>query len=81
LILDHFYLERETRKKMKVTVKEVSGSKFDLDLTPTMSVTEIKQKIEQLKGFSANSQKLVFSGQILADEKTLADYVSWIGSG
>lgn len=61
---------------MKITVKEVNGAKFELDgVSASTNVTELKQKIEQTKGWAASTQKLVFSGKILADDKTLADYV------
>jgi len=62
---------------MKITVKEVSGSKFELDgVSASTNVLELKGMIEKVKGWPATTQKLVFSGKILADDKSLADYVS-----
>ena len=61
---------------MKITVKEVNGSKFELDgVSASTNVMELKGMIEKTKGWPAASQKLVFSGKILADDKSLADYV------
>jgi hypothetical protein len=37
-------------------------------------VLEAKLKIEEAKGFSAESQKLIHSGKILVDDKPLAEY-------
>jgi len=60
---------------MKVTIKEVSGTKFEVDgVSASTSVTELKQMIEKAKGWAPSTQKLVFSGKVLQDDKILADY-------
>jgi UV excision repair protein RAD23 len=65
----------EGRAKMKITVKEVNGAKFELDnVTAQTNVMELKTMIEKVKGWTPATQKLVFSGKILADDKSLADY-------
>ncbi|KAF5389468.1 hypothetical protein D9757_004338 [Collybiopsis confluens] len=56
---------------MKVTVKTTSQKVFNIDAEATETVGAIKTKIEQYQGFPAASQKVIYSGKILADDKTL----------
>ncbi len=59
---------------MKLNLKDLKQSKFQVDVEGTDSVGEVKRKIEELRGDAAASQKLIYSGKILADDKTVADY-------
>jgi len=58
-----------------LTIKQVSGESFALPAVElSAGVGDIKSRIEKLKGWPAASQRLIYSGKILADDKTLQDY-------
>ena len=58
-----------------LTVKQVSGESFVVEnVELSTSVAEIKSRIEKLKSWAAASQKLIYSGKILTDDKALKDY-------
>ena len=65
---------------MKITVKEVSGTKFDLDgVEATSTVHDVKALIQKAKGWEPALQKLVLAGKILTeDTKSLAEYVRFL---
>lgn len=58
---------------MKVSLKAVNGDKFEVEVPQDATVQAVKQAIEQSKGqgWEATNQKLVYSGKILENEKTL----------
>ncbi|KAJ3759983.1 hypothetical protein EV360DRAFT_40808 [Lentinula raphanica] len=56
---------------MKVTVKTTSQKVFNIDAEATETIGAIKAKIEQYHGFQASSQKVIYAGKILTDDKTL----------
>jgi len=60
---------------MKITVKEVSGSKFELDgVTAESTVKDVKALIKNAKGWEPSAQILVLSGKTLSDDsKTLSE--------
>lgn len=62
----------------KITIKEVNGTKFELDgLSGTSSVLDVKNAVHKAKGWEPATQKLILSGKILTeDAKTLNEYVS-----
>ncbi|KAJ7747460.1 hypothetical protein DFH07DRAFT_747788, partial [Mycena maculata] len=45
-----------------------------IDAEPTDFIGAIKSKIEQSQGVTPSSQKIIFSGKVLADDKTLESY-------
>jgi UV excision repair protein RAD23 len=67
---------------MKLTIKQVSGEKFEVDnVEMSSSVASVKAKIASVKNWAPETQKLIFSGRILEDDnKTLADY-NWKEGG
>ncbi|GAO50140.1 UV excision repair protein Rad23 [Saitoella complicata NRRL Y-17804] len=58
---------------MKLTLKNLQQQKFTIDVEPSDTVAQIKAKIEEEKGYEAKNQKLIFSGKILGDEKTVEE--------
>lgn len=59
---------------MKLLVKSLTGGNFHLDVETTDSVSAVKRKIEESQGFAAENQKLIYSGKILSDDKTMGEY-------
>lgn len=56
---------------MKLTFKTVQQQTFTLEAEPSDTVGDLKQKISKLHGHSVTSQKIIYSGKILPDSKTV----------
>jgi ubiquitin-like protein Nedd8 len=59
---------------MQIKIKEINGSEFTIELESSQTVAVLKSKIEETKAIPAIEIKLLFSGKVLQDEKTLEDY-------
>ncbi|KAJ5812506.1 hypothetical protein N7474_008807 [Penicillium riverlandense] len=60
---------------MKLTFKDLKQEKFVVDVEPSETVREVKQKIAQEKGeYEADRMKVIYSGKILQDDKTVEFY-------
>jgi len=58
---------------MKILIKSLAGGNFHLDAELTDTIGNIKSKIQQEQGHAPELQKIIFSGKILTDDKTVAD--------
>ncbi|KAL4386956.1 hypothetical protein GQ457_09G004690 [Hibiscus cannabinus] len=61
---------------MKLTVKTLKGSHFDIKVQPTDTVMAVKKNIEDIQGkdnYPCGQQLLIHNGKVLKDETTLAD--------
>lgn len=61
---------------MKLTIKDLKQRTFQIDIDESKTVEELKKQIEIEQGeqFSVASQRLIYAGQFLNNEKPLADY-------
>ncbi|CAH1118641.1 unnamed protein product [Phaedon cochleariae] len=61
---------------MKVTLKNLQQQTFTIDIEPTKTVKQLKQKIETDKGkdYPSENQRLIYAGKILMDETVLSEY-------
>ncbi|CAG9830655.1 unnamed protein product [Diabrotica balteata] len=61
---------------MKVTLKNLQQQTFIVDIEPTKTVKQLKQKIETEKGkdYPSDNQRLIYAGKILTDETVLSEY-------
>ncbi|KAI8597105.1 UV excision repair protein Rad23 [Dissophora ornata] len=59
---------------MFITVKTLKQETFKVEVGESDKVLTIKEKIEELQGHPVSSQKLIFSGKILADEHPISQY-------
>ncbi|KAJ5220740.1 UV excision repair protein (RadW) [Penicillium citrinum] len=60
---------------MKLTFKDLKQEKFVIEVEPSETVREVKQKIAQEKGeYEAERMKVIYSGKILQDDKTVESY-------
>lgn len=57
---------------MKLTIKTLQQKIFQLEAEGSETIADLKQKISNTQGHSVESQKLIFSGKILTDDKTVA---------
>lgn len=58
---------------MKLLIKSLAGGNFHLNAELTDTIGTIKSKIQQEQGHAPELQKIIFSGKILTDDKTVAD--------
>ena len=64
----------ENSSEIKLVLKTVKGGMTDLMVSPDCQVTDLKQKIFELKNIDVSSQKLICRGKHLTDDKNLSDY-------
>ncbi|KAG2146008.1 UV excision repair protein Rad23 [Suillus bovinus] len=57
---------------MKLTIKTLQQKIFQLEAEGSETIADLKQKISNTQGHPVESQKLIFSGKILTDDKTVA---------
>ncbi|XP_028793961.1 ubiquitin receptor RAD23b isoform X2 [Neltuma alba] len=65
-----------TPSVMKLTVKTLKGSHFDIRVQPSDTVMAVKKNIEDVQGkdnYPCGQQLLIFNGKVLKDETTLAE--------
>ncbi|KAF9051042.1 UV excision repair protein Rad23 [Hymenopellis radicata] len=56
---------------MKVTVKTTQQKVFQIDVEEEETIGGLKNKIQESQGHPVSSQKVIYSGKILADDKTV----------
>jgi UV excision repair protein RAD23 len=56
---------------MKITVKTLQQKVFQIDAESSETVGDLKQKILSSQGHAVESQKLIYSGKVLTDDKTV----------
>ncbi|KIV98982.1 UV excision repair protein Rad23 [Verruconis gallopava] len=59
---------------MKLTFKDLKQQKFVIEAEPSATIAELKAKVEKEKGWESSTQKLIYSGKILQDDKTIESY-------
>ncbi|XP_076898261.1 ubiquitin receptor RAD23b-like [Bidens hawaiensis] len=61
---------------MKLTVKTLKGSHFEIRVQPSDTIMAVKKNIEEVKGkdnYPCRQQLLIHNGKVLKDETTLVD--------
>ncbi|KAG5537362.1 hypothetical protein RHGRI_024715 [Rhododendron griersonianum] len=61
---------------MKLTVKTLKGSHFEIRVQPTDTIMAVKKNIEDIQGkdnYPCGQQLLIHNGKVLKDESTLTE--------
>ncbi|KAI6040332.1 hypothetical protein EDC04DRAFT_2567318 [Pisolithus marmoratus] len=57
---------------MRVTIKTLQQKVFHIDADETDTIGQLKEKIRDAHGHDVITQKIIYSGKVLSDEKTIA---------
>lgn len=65
---------------MKIIIKTIKGEAFPVEVESTTTIGELKVKIQEVKGFEVETQKLIVKGKNTTDDQNMETYSMQEGS-
>ena len=61
-------------EKITITVKTATGKQYSLQVSPNDTIAQVKKALEPQCEIAADQQRLIYSGHLCDNAKTLQDY-------
>ena len=61
-------------EKITITVKTATGKQYTLQVSPNDTIEQVKKALEPQCEMAADMQRLIYSGHVCDNSKTLHDY-------
>ena len=56
---------------MNIKLKSLTGKLINLNVEPSYTIQQIKEKVQEMEGLGPEVQRIIFKGTMLKDEATI----------